>query len=180
MTTIERHNTALLDEQAAARFWDNVRVGTPDECWPWVGPGGTREATGHVRIWHQGRKVYAHRLAYLLAGGEIGEGEVVMHSVCGRGECQNVFHLRVGTSAENTRERDVKNRRTPYLPRGQAHWSAKLSDADAQRIRAARSLGLDAKDLAVLFGVSRSSIYNVWAGIHYAGARMPDDRDART
>lgn len=168
MTVMEREGTDLLDPVAAARFWDNVRVAGADDCWPWVGPGGTREATGHVRIWHQGRKIYAHRLAYLLAGGEIADGEVVMHSVCDRGDCQNVFHMRVGTSAENTRERDVKNRRTPYLPRGQAHWSAKLSDSDARRIRAARGLGLHAQDLAALFGVSRSSIYNIWAGTHYA------------
>lgn len=164
---MEQEATDLLDPVAAARFWDNVRVAGADECWPWVGPGGTRETTGHVRIWHQGQKIYAHRLAYLLAGGAIGEGDVVMHSICDRGDCQNVFHMRVGTSADNTRERDDKNRRTPYLPRGEAHWSAKLSDADAERIRAARDLGLHAGDLAIMFGVSRSSIYNIWAGTHY-------------
>ena len=171
MSVMTRTGEDLLDPAAAVRFWDNVRVGGPDDCWPWVGAGGTREATGHVRIWHQGRKIYAHRLAYLLAGGEIGDGEVVMHSICDRGDCQNFLHMRVGTSAENTRERDDKNRRTPYLPRGQAHWSAKLTDSDAERIRAARELGLNAQDLAALFGVSRSSIYNIWAGVHHPATR---------
>ncbi len=168
---------SLLDETAAARFWANVQVqvGPSDECWPWVGASGTREPTGHVRIWHQGRKIYAHRLAWLLAGGELADGEVIMHSVCDRGECQNYLHMRVGTSADNTRERDDKNRRTPYLPRGEAHWSAKLSDDDAQRIRDARALGLPATTVAQLWGISRSSVYNIWSGTHYAMGVAAED-----
>ncbi len=162
----------LLDPHAAHRFWDNVAVDAPDACWPWVGRG-TREASGHVRIWHQGRKVYAHRLAYLLAGGELTDDDVCRHAVCDRPDCMNYLHMRAGTSAENTRDREQRNRRTPFLPRGEAHWSAKLSDADAGRIRAAKQLGLDAKALAAMFGVSRSTVYNIWAGVHYpsTGAR---------
>jgi hypothetical protein len=175
VTTMKVNLTTLLDEAAAVRFWDNVRIGGPDDCWPWVGDTGTREPTGHVRIWHQGVKIYAHRLAYLLAGGHIDDGEVVMHSVCDRGDCQNYLHMRAGTSAENTRERDEKNRRTPFLPHGEAHWSAKLSDADAARIRVGKRLGLNAHHLAALYGVSRSTIYCVWGGLTYPAVLPPSN-----
>lgn len=157
----------LLDPVAAARFWDNVRIGGRDDCWYWIPGAGTRESTGHIRIWHNGIKVYAHRVAYLLAGGQIDDGEVVMHSVCDRGDCMNYLHMRAGSNRDNTLERDQKNRRTPFLPRGERHWSSKLTDADAARIRAAKGLGLSAHALATLYNVSRSSIYSIWGGLRY-------------
>jgi hypothetical protein len=175
---LDRGTRGLLDAQAAARFWDNVTIGEPDDCWPWVGRTGTREASGHVRIWHQGHKLYAHRLAYLLAGGEIGQGEVVRHAVCDVPACMNYLHMRVGSSAENTRDRDVRNRRTPFLPRGGAHWSAKLSDHDAERIRAGRALGLSAGELAALYQISRSSVYNIWSGLHYPASATSSVQEA--
>lgn len=157
----------LLDPTAAVRFWDNVLIGGADDCWPWITDFGSREATRHVRIWHQGVKIYAHRLAYMLAGGVIEDGEVVRHAVCDRGDCMNYLHMRAGTIAENNRDRDVRNRRTPFLPRGEAHWSAKLTEAEVAKIRAAKHLGLPVRHLAAIFNVSRSTIYNVWGGIHY-------------
>lgn len=167
MTTTTWKMPDLLDPTAAARFWDNVQIGEADDCWPWITDVGSREATRHVRIWHQGVKIYAHRLAYLLAGGVIEDGEVVRHAVCDRGDCMNYLHMRAGTIAENNRDRDVRNRRTPFLPRGEAHWSAKLTGVEVAKIRAAKRLGLPAHHLAAIFNVSRSTIYNVWGGLHY-------------
>ena len=167
MTSVTMSAPGLLDLHAADRFWGDVRLGAADDCWPWVGQRGTREKTGHIRIWHQGVKMYAHRVAFLLGGGHIGEGEVVRHATCDRPECMNYLHMRTGTSADNTRDREQRNRRTPLLPHGERHWSAKLSDTDANRIRAAKQLGLSAHDIAWMFDVSRSTVYNIWAGIHY-------------
>lgn len=163
----------LLDPVAAARFWENVAVGEASDCWVWITTFGSRERTGHVRIWHQGRKIYAHRLAYLLAGGVIEDGEVVRHAICDRPDCMNYLHLRAGTVAENNRDRDTRNRRTPFLPHGEAHWSAKLTDSDAMRIRAAKRLGLRAHHLAAMYDVCRSTIYNVWSGAHYPCQSLP-------
>ncbi len=176
MSTMTPPTPRLLDPLAAARFWDDVRVGDNDDCWPWVGQRGTREKTGHIRLWHQGVKMYAHRVAFLLGGGDIGDGVVVRHAVCDRPECMNYMHMQPGTSADNTRDREERNQRTPLLPRGERHWSAKLSDKDANRIRAAKHLGLNAHHIALMFGVSRSTVYNVWAGVHYSGqaAQVPD------
>lgn len=159
----------LFDPQAVRRFFDNVVLGGPNDCWPWVG-GGTREPSGHIRIWYAGQKVYAHRVSFMLGGGELADGDVCRHAVCDQPSCMNYLHMRAGTVQENVHDREVRNRRTPFLPRGQAHWSAKLTNADAQRIRAAKELGLDSRALAAMFGISRSSVYNIWAGLTYAAA----------
>lgn len=170
MTTL-KSTPISLDPLSAARFWDDVRIGNTDDCWPWVGARGVREPTGHVRIWHEGHKCYAHRVAYVLAGGHIEDGEVVRHAICDRPDCMNYTHLRAGSAAENVKDRDERNRRTPFLPRGEDHWSAKLSNQDALRIRAAKQLGLNAHHIAAMFGVSRSTVYAVWAGLTYQVAQ---------
>lgn len=43
----------------------------------------------------------------------------------------------------------------------------RLRVAEVAKIRAAKRLGLPAHHLAAIFNVSRSTIYNVWGGIHY-------------
>lgn len=171
MTTKLKPVPVSLEPLAAARFWDDVRIGDSNACWPWVGERGVREVTGHIRIWHGARKVYAHRVAFLLAGGDIEQGEVVRHAICDRPDCMNYLHMRAGTPAENTRDRDERNRRTPLLPRGEDHWSAKLSNQDALRIRAAKQLGLNAHHIAAMFGISRSTVYAVWAGLTYQSSQ---------
>jgi hypothetical protein len=172
----------LLDPEAAHRFWDSVDVTGPEECWLWISSTGVRERTGHVRIWHRGVRTYAHRVAFLLSGGQIGEGQMVLHS-CDVPACCNPRHLRCGDAAANARDRDQRGRRTPYLPRGEAHWSSKLSNLDARRIRLARELGLHAEDVAAIFGVCRSSVYNVWSGVTYNHPAMGEEtsggREAR-
>jgi hypothetical protein len=156
----------LLSADAANDFWNNVDVRGPDECWPWAAPSGVRERSGHVRVWFRGTRTYVHRIGYRLSGGVIGEGELVLHS-CDNPPCCNPRHLRTGDALSNARDRDSRGRRTPLLPRGEAHWSAKLSNLDARRIRRARELGVHAEDLAEMFGICRASVYNIWRGSTY-------------
>ncbi len=65
------------------------------------------------------------------------------------------------------RQREARNRRTPKLPRGGDHWSAKLSDREVQALRKARELGISADDCASIWKISRSTVYNAWAHVHY-------------
>jgi hypothetical protein len=152
-------------------FWTYVTIGGDDECWPYVGPG-SRGKYGHVRIaWHEdtaGRgREYAHRVAYQLAGGTIAPGaEVIRHS-CDNGCCCNYSHLRAGTALDNVKDREARNRRTPFLPRGSKHWSSKLIESNVAAVRMAREQGYDAPGVARMFGVSPATIYNVWEGRHH-------------
>ena len=48
-------------------FWDRVKVGFEDECWPWQGAITSR---GYGHLHHNGKTVGAHRMAYRLRHGQ--------------------------------------------------------------------------------------------------------------
>lgn len=76
-------------------FWQCVAIGAPDDCWDWM-PGST--LYGLLRI--QGERVYAHRVAYELAHGQIPDGLVIDH-LCRNTRCVNARHLEAVTHAVN-------------------------------------------------------------------------------
>jgi DNA-binding transcriptional regulator YiaG len=121
----------------------------------------------HVRVSVDGQRDYAHRIAYRQVNGEIPAGLVVMHT-CDFPPCCNPDHLVAGTIAMNNAMRDERRRRTPHLPRGEKHWSAKLSARDVAAIRRGQARNISADHLAVMYAVSTATIRNVWSGRHYA------------
>jgi hypothetical protein len=150
-----------------AWFWSHVAPGEAEECRDWMGPG-SRGPLGHTRIRFQGKTLLAHRVAFVLAGGVI-DNEVVAHT-CDRGQCCQPAHLICCSVLDNNRQRDERNRRSPYLARGAASPSAKLTDRDVTAIRTARRLGVRPVVLAEMFSVSRSTVHNVLAGVYYRDA----------
>lgn len=84
----------------AERFWANVHIGRPDECWEYSGKA--RGPKGHA-IFQMGRgvgTVGAHRVAWELANGALQEGEWVLHH-CDNPPCCNPDHLYIGDHAQN-------------------------------------------------------------------------------
>lgn len=55
----------------------------------------------------------AHRVAWSIVNGEIPAGYEVMHK-CDTPTCVNADHLRLGTHAENMKDRDNKGRGNPW------------------------------------------------------------------
>ncbi len=146
-------------------FWAQVQKGTEEAaCWPYVGKG-SRDKQGYVRVALHGRSYLAHRLAYVLSGGQLGE-QLALH-ICDAPGCANHHHLMAGTVAENNRQRDERGRRTPFLARGADSPSAKLTEREVRAIRIARDEGIKVAVLARLFGVSKSTISNVQRGVYY-------------
>lgn len=92
-------------------FWARVDVRGPDECWPWR-KAVTSAGYGHMRPPDAPRRanktVLAHRLAYEIANGAIGENLVVDH-LCENTLCCNPAHLEAVTQATNL-ERAVGKR----------------------------------------------------------------------
>lgn len=99
----------------------------------------------------RGGYVYAHRLAYEEAFGEIPDGEHVLHH-CDNPPCVNPGHLFTGTQADNMRDMAGKGRA--------AKARAVLTKDDVLEIRS-RFPRQSKKDLADLFGVSHHTIHHI-------------------
>jgi hypothetical protein len=94
----------------AERFWPKVDSSAgPSACWPWT---ASCKVKGYGQIGAGGRQrpLLAHRVAWEIANGPIGEGLVVCHS-CDNPKCCNPAHLFVGTQAENLQDMTSKGRR---------------------------------------------------------------------
>lgn len=98
------------------RFWAKVRIGKPDECWPWQGarlpardgrlPYGTFDM-GSGRADRQ--CTTAHRVAWILTSGPIPDGLLVCHH-CDNPPCCNPAHLFLGDQSANMQDCVAKDR----------------------------------------------------------------------
>lgn len=105
-------------ETAAEHFWSRVERRGPDECWPHKNkpvPGG------YVQVRFDGRRVYAHVLAYELTNGPVPDGHDLDHTChgadrscnlgdeCPHRRCCNPAHGEPVTPAENNRRARYPN-----------------------------------------------------------------------
>ena len=135
--------------------FDRLVSKSDEGCWLWIGhknPKGYGLFTIHVG---KCRSYRAHRVAYKLATGVYPDRLFVCH-VCDNPACVKPAHLFLGTSAENTADRDRKGRGAKAF--GAANPQAKLNP-DA--VREIRRCGLSQRKAAERFGVSRKTISNV-------------------
>lgn len=97
-----------------ARFWSNVEVGNPSQCWNWR---GYVTDFGHGRI----SGVHAHRIAYELFFGAV-DGLVIRHT-CDNPACCNPTHLIAGSHADNVGDRVARNRSAIGIKNGRTKLS---------------------------------------------------------
>lgn len=86
------------------RFW--AKVHKTDGCWLWT---GGMYATGYGFTGTRKRRLYAHRVAYMLTYGPIPDGMQVCHH-CDTPPCVRPDHLFLGNHAENAADRIAKGR----------------------------------------------------------------------
>lgn len=100
-TTMTREPKQLLTTEwlaLADAFWALVAIAGPDDCWNWTGYVNNRQ---YGKFSRRGRQAFAHRVAYVLAHGDIPAGLSVDH-LCFNTLCCNGRHLELVTKAENT------------------------------------------------------------------------------
>lgn len=122
-------------------FWANVDIQAQDDCWNW-------KRAVHYGAYVLLGELYAHRIAYRLAVGEIPAGMVVCHH-CDNPRCCNPAHLFIGTQADNVRDMNQKGRR-----------ASKINEQDREDIRKALEnapRGTTAR-LAQQYGLSRNYV----------------------
>lgn len=88
-------------------FTARVQIGPESECWPFMGARVPAGGYGRARL--NTRLIAAHRVAYMLAYGNIPEGLDVMH-LCDNPPCCNPKHLRAATTLENMQDMIQKGR----------------------------------------------------------------------
>jgi hypothetical protein len=156
------------------RFWEKVKITTPDECWLWQS-GTDRDGYGQFNLDGITRK--AHHIAYILTHGEIPEGVCICHN-CPTGDnpaCCNPAHLWLGTQQENMADMKQKGRSAKGIKNG----AVKLTAAKVVAIRRqyGKALGKGQRrpgqvtqaQLATKYGVSQHHISRIVRGLWWEG-----------
>lgn len=155
----------VLSSALKRRFWSQVDRDGPGGCWLWTGGtcGSRRYGCEYGRIYVERRRFYAHRIAWLLHGGSLLEGEHVLHR-CDVGLCVRRSHLFKGTHAVNMRDMAMKGR-APWFGKtrpemsGEKHPMARLTRRQVEEIRRAMARGEPQREVARRFGVSQSTAW---------------------
>jgi hypothetical protein len=146
-----------MNEKEARRFWAKVDKG--DGCWNWT----SDKCAGYGKFWFRGGCRLAHRVLWVSLNGPIAEGLCLRHK-CDNPACVRPDHLEVGTHGDNFMDSYSRGRRhyqRGTVPRGEAHWLAKLTEETVQEIRRGAAAGLSARQMAEPLGLSPTHVRRV-------------------
>lgn len=144
-------SAASLDDRFWAKVW-SVPGPLSDDCWLWT--GASQKGYGQFRV-SRNLVVRAHRYAF----GTVPDGLDLLHS-CDNGCCVRRSHLRPGTDLENARD---------AIDRGRIRHTAKLTWSQVRQIRASYR-SVNGKELAMQYGVSKATIWDIVRGITWRAA----------
>lgn len=114
----------------------------------------------------KGRMVRANREALSRAlGRPLHRGMCACHR-CDNPSCVRATHLFEGTHAENMADMRAKGR--SRRSDGESNVRAKLTAEDVAKIRERLSSGASRREIGVEFGVSTSTIYDIYNGRSWA------------
>lgn len=137
------------------RFRSYFTPGDPAACWMWTG-GSDKLGYGKFGI-RAGVIVRAHRHAWELANGPIGDATICVCHTCDVRACVNPAHLFLGTRTDNAADRHAKGRTAS----GKQQPGCKLTPDLVRALRCDRAAGLDFDALRDKYGVSRGVAHRI-------------------
>jgi hypothetical protein len=144
------------------KFWSRIDKNGPtmphmdSPCWIWT---AGKFARGYGSFKVAGIANRTHRVAWVLANGQIPDGLHALHR-CDVRACCRADHLFLGTNADNVRDRESKGRGNCL--KGEAHNQAKLTVVKVAEIRALYAAGgITQCQLAKQFDVTQATISNI-------------------
>jgi hypothetical protein len=151
------------------RFWEKVRIGGLEECWPWIG-NRTKRGYGkfaphpkrRTKDSPKGKSEIAHRFGWTLIHGPVPAGFEVAHS-CDNPPCCNPCHLWLATHKQNMEDMIGKGRWRGA--RGEKQGSAKLTEQAVIEIKRLLATGeITHRRIASKFLVSPETISKIACG----------------
>lgn len=142
-----------LTDSESARFFSKLDLGDdPDSCWLWL---GSRAGKGHGLFRLRGRLLKAHRVAFVLGGGTLKPGQLVIHGPCNNSGCCRHDHLSAGTYKANAedRKRDGTNND------GSRNGRSKMTDLLVRSIREKYAAGRSQASLAEEYKLDDSTTH---------------------
>ena len=145
----------IVNDSTYGRFAAKTRLDTATGCLEWTG-STNRLGYGRMRVGGHCRE--AHRVAWVLAHGQIPLGLDVLHS-CDNRACVNVAHLWLGTHADNMADMVAKGRGRGL--RGELNGHSRLTEHIVRDIRASKKAGIPYRTIAANLGIPAGTVHNV-------------------
>lgn len=144
-SVLDRFNEKWIESETIL----SPNVDTP--CHLWI---AGKSEHGYGQFWNENRSYPAHRIIWELVNGPIPEEMCVLH-LCDNRCCVNPEHFFLGTTQENTQDRQQKNRQAKGVFQG----SSKLTDIEVIEIRQKYANGgITQKELSMEYNVHISII----------------------
>lgn len=107
-----RLTESSMKKNGVPEFW--AKVEKSEGCWNWI--GGYNK--GYGRTMHNGKKMYAHTISYLLCNGCLPKEGLELDHLCRNKKCVNPDHLEAVTHRENVVRGNVVNNKKSGYPLG--------------------------------------------------------------
>lgn len=143
-----------MDEKVIARFWAKVRRSSDNECWEWT---ASRTLGGYGQMEIAGKFWSAHRMAWVVARGQIPDGVFVLHK-CDNPKCVNPQHLFLGSAKDNASDRDRKGRGVTCQD---GKMPVKFTSEQISSIKLDRAGGMKIAELMTKYGISRQYVQRI-------------------
>ncbi len=149
----------IYSQKQIDRFWNNVAVGGPDDCWNWK---LSQHSNGYgqvgLRINAQSKILKAHKVAWEIHHNvRLPHGARAKHT-CSNKLCCNPHHVIVSTESVHAAYMKLAH------ARGEVHGMSKLTERQVKIIKY-RLNALTTREVADAFSIGYNTIWDIRKGI---------------